>query len=288
MKRRQLLGAALGGVAAVSALVAVVLLLRDAGSPPRRCPTGFVAEATRCCPRGQTERDGTCAGVVATCPPRFTRNSGTLAGCTASPARVQVAGGTLELGATDWEGGRHDPPGAASVPPFRIDTHEVTYARWRACARGGVCRALGAAEPGLPVTQVSAEEAGAFCRFVSGRLPHRDEWLFAAGVGRGFRYPWGPTGLVCRRAAFGLVEGPCAVGARGPELAGARPDGATPEGVEDLAGNVAEWTVEPDGTVSARGGSFASRFAAELKAWASTPAAGADARVGFRCVYDVR
>jgi nicotinamide-nucleotide amidase len=57
--------------------------------------------------------------------------------------------------------------------------------------------------------------------------------------------------------------------------------------VEDLAGNVAEWTVEPDGAMTARGGSYASRSAAELKSWASVMLEGADARVGFRCAYEV-
>jgi len=282
------LGAWLGGVAAVVGLTAVVLMLRSAGSAPRRCPAGFVAEATRCCPQGQPERDGVCRGAVTDCPPRFAVSVGEVAGCVVSATRVPIAGGELKLGSTDWEGGGLGPPRTASVAPFRIDSHEVTHARWQACVRRRVCRSLGESEPGLPVTRVSAEEAGAFCRFVSGRLPHADEWLFTAGVGRGFRYPWGPTGLVCRRAAFGLVAGPCAEGARGPELAGARPDGATPEGVEDLAGNVAEFTVEPDGAVSARGGSFASRFAAELKAWATSAPADGDVRIGFRCAYDAR
>jgi len=281
------LWASLGGVAAVSALSLLIVLLRGVASAPRRCAAGFVAEISRCCPRGQGERDGACVGAVTACPPRLSLHGDAVAGCAVVPTRVRIVGGQLEVTATDWEGARRDPPRTTSVAPFLIDAHEVTHARWQECVRGGVCRALGAAEPGLPVTRVSPEEAAAFCRFVSGRLPRGDEWSFAAGVGRGFRYPWGSTGLVCRRAAFGLVAGPCAVGARGPELAGARPDGATPDGVEDLAGNVAEWTVEPDGTMTARGGSYASRFAAKLKAWASVTSAGADARVGLRCVYDV-
>jgi len=287
LSRRKLLGASLGGGAAVSALSLVVVLLRGVASAPRRCAAGFVAGPTRCCPRGQSERDGACVGAIATCPPPLIARGGAVAGCAVVPKQVRIAGGRLELAAVDWEGAPGDPPGKGTVAPFLIDAHEVTHARWQDCVRGGGCRALGAAEPGLPVTGVSPEEATAFCRFVAGRLPRADEWAFAAGVGRGFRYPWGPTGLVCRRAAFGLVAGPCAEGARGPELAGARPDGATPDGVEDLAGNVAEWTVEPDGAMTARGGSYASRSAAELKSWASVMLEGADARVGFRCAYEV-
>jgi formylglycine-generating enzyme required for sulfatase activity len=101
------------------------------------------------------------------------------------------------------------------------------------------------------------------------------------------RFPWGATGLVCRRAAFGLVAGPCAESATMPELAGARPDGATPEGIADLAGNVAEWTRERDGSVRARGGSFRANNAAELKGWSAVGRSGASDDIGFRCVFAI-
>jgi hypothetical protein len=97
------------------------------------------------------------------------------------------------------------------------------------------------------------------------------------------RFPWGGTGLVCRRAAYGLAAGPCADGATGPELAGSRPDGATPDGALDLSGNVAEWTREGRGYV-ARGGSFRSTSAAELKSFAAETA-GVRLDIGFRCAY---
>jgi formylglycine-generating enzyme required for sulfatase activity len=93
------------------------------------------------------------------------------------------------------------------------------------------------------------------------------------------------SGLVCRRAAFGLSEGPCAYGG-GVELGGSRPDGSSPEGAFDLSGNVAEWTLEADGSYAARGGSYRSRAAAELKSW-SVETRGLDRarHIGFRCAY---
>ena len=69
-------------------------------------------------------------------------------------------------------------------------------------------------------------------------------------------------------------------------MAGARPDGATPEGVLDLSGNVAEWTTERDPSPLARGGSFRSVAATDLKSWASEAAAPRARHVGFRCAYD--
>ena len=90
---------------------------------------------------------------------------------------------------------------------------------------------------------------------------------------------------MCRRAAFGLADGPCGEGATGPELAGSRPDGGNPEGVLDLSGNVAEWTVEADGTFVARGGSYRSHVASELVTWAAERVSGA-APDGSRVLVD--
>ncbi len=206
-------------------------------------------------------------------------------GCALPDARITIAGGTSHFGAPDWEGplqSLHD----VNVATFALDRAEVSVARFRACAAAGACPKIpDDSEPGRPVRNVSPSEASAFCAFVAGRLPSGDEWLFAAAGSAGRRYPWGNTGLVCRRATFGLVAGPCARAGSGPDLAGARPDGATPEGVLDLSGNVAEWTLERDGSFAARGGSYRSELAGELKAWAVEPRQTRAAHVGFRCAY---
>jgi formylglycine-generating enzyme required for sulfatase activity len=198
---------------------------------------------------------------------------------------VAFAGGRLPAGAVDWQVGAN---GAnLEVAPFAIDRGEVTLARYAECTRARLCeRAPGGNEPGLPVTGLDAAAAERFCAFAKGRLPSSAEWRFAAAGKEGRRFPWGFTGLVCRRASFGLVTGPCGNDATGPDLVGARPDGATPEGVLDLSGNVAEWTRDPDGRYRARGGSYRSRVAAELlTAAVEIPEAGAP-HVGFRCAYD--
>ena len=132
---------------------------------------------------------------------------------------------------------------------------------------------------------VTPDEAEAFCAYAGGRLPTGAEWTLAATGAEARRFPWGFTGLVCRRAAFGIATGPCAEGGDSPELAGSRPDGSTPDGIADLAGNVAEWTRERDGSVRARGGSFRVRTAAELKGWSAVGRSGAADDVGFRCVF---
>jgi len=208
--------------------------------------------------------------------------------CVAPPKRISYAGGSLAFAAADWQFVDARELGRIRVDAFSLDATEVTVARFRSCSAQGECpEPPERAEPGQPVTGVTPAEAERFCRFVGGRLPTSAEWIFAAAGPTGRRFPWGNTGLVCRRASYGLVRGPCAEGGELPELAGARPDGRTPEGVFDLAGNVAEWTREPDGGFRARGGSIRSTVAAELKTWASEdPGAARASHVGFRCAYD--
>jgi formylglycine-generating enzyme required for sulfatase activity len=171
------------------------------------------------------------------------------------------------------------------VPAFDIDVAEVDHTRWSACANAGRCRTLPDSEPGLPVTGVTPDEAAEYCRFAGGQLPTSDEWVLAAAGDASRRFPWGNTGLVCRRAAYGLVRGPCAQQGVGPELPGSRPDGATPTGIVDLIGNVAEWSREPNGKAVARGGSFRSRVVSQLRTWSFEPLSSAADHVGFRCVY---
>jgi formylglycine-generating enzyme required for sulfatase activity len=288
MKTVYAVGLGLLGVAATAgSVVAVVRLAARERTPPARCGGGFVAQGARCCAPGQGLSSGRCSGQPASCPDGM-RISASESGCVSDARRIPYRGGRVSLGAEDWEAEGVVAPRSADVSAFSLDSLEVTLERWDHCTRAGACRALDEQEPGAPVRGLDPKEAEAFCRFEGGRLPTSDEWLLAAMGSEGRRFPWGSTGLVCRRAAFGLADGPCAQGAQGPELSGSRPDGATPEGVLDLAGNVAEWTSEGSGRYVARGGSYRSRTALELKTWAfETPAPKAKT-VGFRCAYDVQ
>jgi sulfatase modifying factor 1 len=45
--------------------------------------------------------------------------------------------------------------------------------------------------PAHPVTQISGEDARAYCKWVGGRLPTLDEWETAARAGAKTHYPWG-------------------------------------------------------------------------------------------------
>lgn len=280
------LSSGLATAAAIGAVVSVVRFATKQRAAPARCPAGLVPLGARCCGEGQTLVEGHCRGRPMACARGMRVVTGQYAGCVAINRRIHYRGGVLVLGPSDWEAQGIVKSERVRVAPFELDRTEVTIHAWQACVAAGTCRALASREPGLAVSNVTAAEADRYCHFVGGRLPRGNEWLFAAVGTSGRRFPWGMTGLVCRRAVYGIVDGPCAHGATGPEIAGTRPDGATPEGALDMAGNVAEWTAEPGGRYVARGGSYRSQIAADLKSWAVEPSLRAAPYIGFRCAYD--
>jgi formylglycine-generating enzyme required for sulfatase activity len=261
---------------ATAATVAAGVALRgdDEGA---RCGPGFVAQGSRC---AVATRDAGAEG--GSCPPPLVPSP---LGCDAPDVRVLVPEATLALGPSDWEAEGRVSPRTVHTTAFRIDAFEVTVGRWSRAppSRGGPSGDAARAASGM-----TRDEAASFCaeQAPGGRLPTEDEWIAAAVAGASpvARYPWGETGAVCRRAAWGLGAGPCARGADGPDTVGSHPTGDSALGLHDLAGNVAEWVA---GRPGAKGGSWASDLAADLRIWArlDLSADARDARVGFRCVY---
>jgi hypothetical protein len=283
MTRRQITAA---GGAALIAVALVVSVAETERRAPRLCAPELVPHGAQCCAPGQTLREGACHGEPASCPASMRPAKGELAGCVAVNSVIRFEGGTIGLPPPGWSSLEMAAPLAARVGPFFLDTSEVTRSRYAPCEERGRCTKLApGAMPGEPVTGLTADEAEAFCRFSGGRLPRSEEWVFAATGPGGRRFPWGNTGLVCRRAAFGMVNGPCREGG-GVTLSNAHPEGATPEGVHDLAGNVAEWTREQSGRAVTRGGSYRSALAAGLETRSVEHTQGANDDVGVRCAYD--
>jgi formylglycine-generating enzyme required for sulfatase activity len=274
--------AAFFSVLAVGVVVWLALALREG---PARCPEGLVREGARCCGQGQLLLGGLCTGRAQGCAQG--QDVDASGGCTRRNVRVRVEGELVPLGGAEWEGSASSARKSA-LRAFEIDSVEVTGARYAECVAAGRCTAISASTsdpPGLPLRHAGPEQARAFCEWAGGRLPSGEEWVLAAAGKEGRRFPWGSTGLVCRRAVFGMAGGACAEDGSAPDPPGSRPDGATPQGVFDLAGNLAEWTRETDGKTRARGGSYLSRGAAELKSWAAEERASPAGDIGFRCVY---
>lgn len=277
--KRALFAGALLAISAAS-IVATTRLAEQHAGVPLRCGDGLVAIGARCCGEGQTLSGDMCVGAPSRCAATQER---THEGCVARRHRVTIAGGTLTLGPADWEAQGVVDARELRVGTIDVDAFELDIATHAACVAAGACRGPTARGDAGRAAVLSFDEAKALCAFTGGRLPKDDEWTFIAMGAAARRYPWGDTGLVCSRAAFGLVDGPCARGAKSPDLAGARPAGKSPDGVYDLAGNVAEWTIAADGSARARGGSVGSRLPSDFRGWQSAEAA-AGALVGARCV----
>jgi formylglycine-generating enzyme required for sulfatase activity len=193
---------------------------------------------------------------------------------------------------------RHD----VSLSAYEIDVHEVTQAEYQACVVAGACAPPRArfdptGRATFPVTDVSWDDAVAYCTFAEKRLPTEAEWEHAARGPSETAYPWGGDAPDCARATFaGCAPGPLAVGSH--------TDDASVFGATELAGNVAEWIADfydpgfydvtpradPTGPATGtergvRGGSFASS-AVGLFSYARghAPPATTSAEIGFRCV----
>ena len=194
------------------------------------------------------------------------------------------------------------------VGPYGIDRHEVTRARWRRCVLADRCppARIPDDDPRLggdrmPVTGVTWREASAFCAFAGGRLPTEAEWERAARGPDDRRFPWGDVYNDRLANHAGAIDGH-----RYLAPVGAYPDGASPHGLLDVAGNVWEWTadrfemggyasgldVDPRGPRSGgervtRGGSWATR-AEMLRVTMRRPVAEGESApdLGFRCAYD--
>lgn len=141
-----------------------------------------------------------------------------------------------------------------------------------------------------PAIHVSWYDARAFCADGGKQLPTALEWEKAARGSDGRRWPWGNT------------WDPSRVHATKDESAttvsvGSFAAGASPYGVYNLLGNVAEWVnVDPDSPgreptmVERRGGSYITRPAYLHSAWRpdSVPPDTTNNLTGFRCAVSLR
>jgi len=166
---------------------------------------------------------------------------------------IPIAGGTLalrdELAPLLALNGRD-----IAIEPFLADRCEVTVGEYeRYLTESGAApppeweRLRAAARPDLPMVYVTWREAQAFAEWSGKRLPTFAEWTWMARGAEGRLYPWGSD-----RPVRGNVTYPQESDVDGVEAylrkampVGSFPEAATPEGVQDLFGNVAEWTDSP-------------------------------------------
>ena len=136
--------------------------------------------------------------------------------CSVCPEMVVVPPGTFAMGSPESEAGRQDDEGprryVTIAEPLAVGVHEVTFAEWDACARGGGCGGRIPDDEGWgrgdrPVINVSWDDAEAYTRWLlertgrAYRLPSEAEWEYVARAGtETARYWVGAGPAQCRRA----------------------------------------------------------------------------------------
>ena len=128
---------------------------------------------------------------------------------------------------------------------FWIDQTDVTNAMYARCVSGGKCTPSTFKDdalynsPDQPVVGVDWNNADGYCSWAGRRLPTAEEWEKAARGTDGRTYPWGnqpPSPGLLNHAGTG----------KGPSAVGKYPQGASPSGALDMAGNVQQWTADWD------------------------------------------
>lgn len=229
---------------------------------------------------------------------------------------VRVTAGTCTIG-PDPTDSTDSPMGTVAIAAFDLDRYPVAVSRYTDFLNAGehdaffedsmadadfcgiLRRANGRYESVTgrdlyPVTLVTVAGARAFAAWAGKRLPSEFEWEAAARGVEGRLYPWGSDPVTTAHANFDYH-----IGHTTP--VGAYPEGCTPEGVCDMAGNV--WEVCDDtwrhyawkGAVAAprtsaqimRGGSWATPAANMAATYRNALKGATCPMVGFRCARDV-
>jgi formylglycine-generating enzyme required for sulfatase activity len=198
------------------------------------------------------------------------------------------------------------------VEAFYIDTLETTVHEYQECVHAGKCQVPDVRDRACnlsrrkfderraqhPVNCMVYDDAVVYCQFRGKRLPTAAEWQLAArGTDRRL-YPWGnaePGEQLCWQGRRGYDRWSRATTCP----VGSFPAGASPYGVLDMSGNVAEWTSTVGEDIYGRdriiaGGSYVldpleeNFWSLRLDSSGGFPPRIADRENGIRCAQSVR
>ena len=223
------------------------------------------------------------------------------------PGMVFVPAGEFLMGSNESKAEPDEKPlRKIFLPAFYIDQFEVTNRRYREFKKN---HRYPPKEDDLPVTFVFKREAEEFCRWAGRRLPTDAEWEKAARGTDGRVYPWGnefktDRANIHRRTSLATTNAPLCesplVNSKGKLPGGSFPQGASPYGCQDMAGNVWEWVSDTwkdknplgmelggEGRGIIRGGAYSYSPLQARASYHGFEAIGATCHdVGFRCAMD--
>jgi formylglycine-generating enzyme required for sulfatase activity len=202
-----------------------------------------------------------------------------------------VPSGTFKMGSEAPDAAPNERPlTQVTLSGFYLSRHPITNAQYEMFDSSHARKRAPGAGDRHPVVYVNSAEAMKFCQWLSSRerrryrLPSEAEWEYAARGSDGRTYPWGEqTGrgdlanFADRNTVFAWSDREIDDGYPESSPVGSFPIGASPFGMEDMAGNVWEWCLDfigayrgtpktnPRGAISGakrvyRGGSWKSRF----------------------------
>lgn len=229
-----------------------------------------------------------------------------------------VPSGSFRMGSNRPDAQPNEQPVTpVTLTRFYLSRHPITNAQYEMFDPSHARKRAPGAGPTHPAVYVSSTEAIKFCQWLSSRerrpyrLPSEAEWEYAARGSDGRLYPWGNqenrgdlANFADRNTVFAWSDREIDDGFPESSPVGAFPVGASPFGMEDMAGNVWEWCgdfleayrgtpkTNPRGAKNGpkrvyRGGSWKSRFQS-----LRTTTRGANAPtyscndLGFRIVCD--
>ena len=162
--------------------------------------------------------------------------------------QIYIPAGTFHMGGMDVRRALDETPDHdVQLDAYWMDQLEVTNAMFGLCVKAGPCTPPQSFKSqrrpeyfdntefkDYPVIYVTWGQAKTYCEWAGRRLPTEAEWE-RAGRGDDFRtFPWGEDKADGLRANFNMLVGDTS-------RVGTYPLGASPFGVLDMAGNVAEW-----------------------------------------------
>jgi eukaryotic-like serine/threonine-protein kinase len=167
-----------------------------------------------------------------------------------SMVQIYVPAGDFIMGSADYNtiaDSDEKPEHTIFLDSYWIDRTEVTNGMFAMCVQAGNCSAPHQTNSfvrisyygnptyaNYPVMKVTWTQAQGYCQWTGRRLPSEAEWEKAARGTDGRIYPWGNEYPDCNRANF--------LGCVGDSVeVGSYPNGASPYGALDMAGNVTEW-----------------------------------------------